>query len=150
MMSIVVRPITEEFKLEISHDSEKVTFTYRQITYRIKNLIAGIVTSIKSGQIYVDTALSCFYHLKYAVKGVSGLTYADGSDYVLEFEDETKTALSDKCTEELLALSFNDKLIYASKQLINSIPDTIINPLTGAKLEGVELILEEQAVKKTL
>jgi hypothetical protein len=149
-MSIIVRPITEDFKLEISHAGEKVIFTYRQLPYRIKNLIAGAVTSVKQGQIYVDTALSCFYHIKYAVKHVEGLLNADGSPYVLEFTDEKKEALTDNCADALLATAFNDKLIYASKQLLNSIPDRIINPVTGAPLEGVELVLDEQGLKKNL
>jgi hypothetical protein len=148
-MSIAVRSIKETFKLEITVEDEKVIFTYRQLNYKLKNLIAGLVTSIRAGNIYVDTGLSCFYHLKYAVKEVQGLTNLDGTPYLLEFESEEKEALSDKCTDELLAGSFSDKIIFASKQLINSIPDKIVNPITGQALEGVEIILEEQAVKKT-
>lgn len=148
-MSILVRPITEKFKVEFEAEDTKVTFTYAQINYRTKNLIAGFVTSIKQGQIYVDTGLSCFYHLKYAVKEVTGLFNLDGTPYVLEFETDKKEALTDKCTDELLAVSFQDKIIFASKQLINSIPDKIVNPITGENLLGVEIILEEQAVKKT-
>lgn len=148
-MGIIVRPITEDFKLEISSGEEKIVFTYRQLTYRIKNLIAGAVTSVKHGQIYVDTALSCFYHIKYAIKAVEGLTNKDGTPYELKFTDDKKEALTDDCTDELLATSFNDKLIYASKQLVNSIPSEIVNPVTGKKLEGVELILEDTPLKKS-
>lgn len=147
-MGVTIRPITEDFKLEVSHGEEKIIFTYRQLSYRIKNLIAGAVTTVKQGQIYVDTALSCFYHIKYAVKNVEGLVNKDGSPYVLVFTDEKKEALTDACADELLATHFSDKLIYASKQLLNSIPDKIINPLTGAKLEGVELVFNDDALKK--
>jgi len=145
---ITVRPITADFKLKIAHEGDEVIFTYRQLTYRIKNLIAAAVTSVKQGQVYVDSALSCFYHIKYAVKHVEGLHNPDGSAYALAFEDDKKEALTDACTDELLALGFNANLIYASNQLLNSIPSEIVNPLTGKKLEGVELILDEQALKK--
>lgn len=148
-MSVIVRPITEDFKLEITAGEDKIIFTYRQLSYRIKNLIAGAVTSVKQGQIYVDTALSCFYHVKYAIKNVEGLTNKDGTPYELKFIDDKKEALTDDCTDELLATAFNDKLIYASKQLLNSIPSEIINPVTGKKLEGVELILEDTPLKKS-
>jgi hypothetical protein len=109
-MGVIVRPITDDFKLEITAGEEKVIFTYRQLSYRIKNLIAGAVTSVKHGQIYVDTALSCFYHIKYAIKHVEGLTNKDGSSYELRFTDDKKEALTDDCADELLATVFNDKL----------------------------------------
>lgn len=148
-MSVVVRPITEDFKLSIEAGEDKVTFTYRQLTYRIKNLIAGAVTSVKQGQVYIDTALSCFYHIKYAVKAVEGITNKDGTPYELRFTDDKKEALADDCADELLALSFGSKLIYASQQLLNSIPSEIVNPITGKKLEGVELIVDDTGLKKS-
>lgn len=146
---IIVRPIEEKFKLVIDAGESKVTFTYSQLTYKIKNFIAGMVTSHKNGQIFVDQGLSCFYHIKYALKNVEGIFNKDGSPYVLKFEDDKKEALTDECTDEILALPFHDKLIFSSKELINSIPSKIVHPLTGQPLEGVEIIYEDSPVKKT-
>jgi len=60
-------------------------------------------------------------------------------DYKLTFEDGTDN-LTDLCVDELLALPFSDKLIYAARDLGANIPDEITDPVTGKPVKGIEVI----------
>ena len=116
-MAIVIRPIHEPFKLVFSEGEEKVEFLLKQLDYKTKSYISGLTTSVKQGQISVDSSLTCFYNIKFGVKGVIGLVDENGKAYELKFEDKDKKALTDQCTDELLAAVFSDNLIFAANAL---------------------------------
>lgn len=77
-----------------------------------------------------------FKALKYAVKGVEGLTGSKGK-YELSFEDGV---LADNCVEELMNIEIGQTLTSICIGLINGVPREIINPMTKKPLEGVKII----------
>ncbi len=140
-MAIVIKPLNENFKIEIAHEEEKLTFTFRQLDYKTKSLISSITTDVKQGQYMSDSTMQIFYNLKYGLKKVEGLETEDGKPYKLRFESKDKIKLEDACVDELLATEFSDKLQYTAHKLSYAVLHTeITNPLTGEKLEGVELV----------
>jgi len=140
-MAIVVSPMGRIFRVEISHEEEKVSFDFKQLDYKTKAKITSLVTSVDKGQLMIDAALQVFYNLKHGLKAVSGLTDEKGAAYKLQFEDAQKTELKDDCVDELLATVLSDNLQYSARVLSESVmPSQIQHPLTGEKLEGVEVI----------
>jgi hypothetical protein len=80
--------------------------------------------------------------LKNAVKDIKGLKLPDGSDYKLEFDGDS---LSDECVDGLMNIKGITELNIACLDLLNGVPeDEFINPLTGQKLEGIEIVKEER------
>ena len=84
------------------------------------------------------------YAVKCAVKDIKGLKLPDGSDYELEFENNI---LTDKCIDDLTNIEGNNELFIACLGLLNGVPSEFINPLTGEKLEGVEIVKEKSEKK---
>jgi len=78
--------------------------------------------------------------LKCAVKDIQGLKLPDGSEYELAFENEI---LTDECVDDLTNIQNVDELFIACLDLINGVPSEFRNPMTGEKLEGVEIIREK-------
>ena len=57
-----------------------------------------------------------------------------------------KSALTDKCTDELLASEISDNLIFVARELSkNRFPNELKHPLTQKPLEGVEVIQKANA-----
>lgn len=82
-----------------------------------------------------DQALTAFYVIKFGVKGVKGIVDEDGKPYKVAPENNE---LPDQVVEDLLAADFSSPLMLAAANLMAGLPDTIINPLTGLPLDGVE------------
>lgn len=140
-MSIVVHPVGRMFNVEITSGEEKVVFSFKQLDYKTKGEITGLVTRIQQGQLTIDASLQVFYNLKYGLKKVEGLVDHEGKPYQLEFEDKQKKELKDECVDALLATEISDGLQYTARELASSVfPSEIKNPLTGQKLEGIEVI----------
>jgi len=145
-MSISVRPAGYEFKLAIEAGEEKVEFTLKQLTYREKSYITGLASTTVKGEMSIDSTLTCFYNIKYALKDATGIVDENGDPYKLKFDDD-KT-VSDECIDELLASDISDQLQYSALHLSeNRFPDTVIHPLSRVPIEGVSVIpLEKLAV----
>lgn len=144
-MAIIVKPINELFKIKITDGEEKLEFFIKQLDYKTKSLITSLTTKIIEGQIGIDSQMTCFYNIKYALKDVSGLENVDGTPYELAFENSRKEALTDACVDELLATSFSDLLLFSAQKLTEAcFPDKILHPVTGQPLEGVEVIKPEE------
>ncbi len=140
-MAIVVSPMGRIFRIEISHEEEKISFDFKQLDYKTKAKITSLVTSVEKGQLQIDAALQVFFNLKHGLKAVSGLTDENGNTYALKFEDAKKTELTDDCVDELLATVLSDNLQYSARALSGSVmPTEIVHPLTQKKIEGVEVI----------
>lgn len=93
---------------------------------------------IVNGEVEEDYMLGSFKSIKYAVKGIKGLETLDGEEYAPEFDEDG--SLSDNSVEDLLNLEVNGKLMIACMNLLNGIPNVIVNPATGERLEGVEIV----------
>jgi len=140
---ITVQPMGQRYSIEIAEGEEKVNFGFIQLNYFLRNKVSTFSTSYDKGKIYLDVGLAVFYNLKFALKEVKGLSNLDGTDYKLVFEDGVDE-LTDLCVDELLALPFSDKLIYAARDLGAHIPDEITDPVTGKKIKGIEVISPEK------
>ena len=140
-MALIVNSIDKPFKVVIVHEDDKLEFTFKQLDYKTKALITGLTTNVKQGQVTIDSTLVCFYNLKYGLKDVKGIHDEEGKAYKLKFEDRERTALTDACTDELLATEISDNLIYTARELSQArFPNKLLHPLTKQPLEGVEVI----------
>jgi len=140
---ITVNPMGQRFAMELAAGEEKVTLIFTQLNYFTRNKVSTMATSYSEGKMYLDIGLAVFFNLNYALKEVKGLANPDGSAYKLTFEEGTEV-LTDLCVDELLALPFSNTLIYAARDLGANIPDEITDPVTGKKIEGIEVISPEK------
>jgi hypothetical protein len=136
---ITVNPMGQRYAMVLDAGEEKVTFFFDQLSYFARNKVSTKSTSYNGGKIYLDVGLAVFYNLKYALKDIKGLQTPEGEEYKLSFE-KGEDCLTDKCVDELLALSFSDLIIYAARDLSANIPEEITDPVTGKKLEGIEVL----------
>ena len=88
-MTIIVNDMSTRFNIEVAHDDEVLKFTFRQLTYKEKNIIAGLTTKLQNGTTVIDSSLTCFYVLKYGLEAVEGLSKEDGSPWSLTKEKDT-------------------------------------------------------------
>jgi hypothetical protein len=144
-MAIIVKPIDELFKIVLEVGEEKVELFIKQLDYKTKSYITGLVTSVSQGQVTVDSTLTLFYNIKYGLKKVTGMENLDGEPYKLEFETPQKECLTDKCTDELLAAPFSDNLQWTARELSKaSYPSEVIHPLTGKPIEGIQVVSAQE------
>jgi len=144
-MAIVVKPIDELFKIILTEGEDSVEFFVKQLDYKTKSYVTGMVTTVKQGQVTVDSALTCFYNLKFGLKRVVGLEDIDGNPYKLKFADKEKTELTDECVDELLATPLSDNLQFAARELSKACyPTEVLHPLTNKKIQGVEVVSASQ------
>lgn len=149
-MAIVISPLKQNFKIEIAHEEEKLVFTFNQLDYKTKSLIASLTTDVKNGQYMSDSTMQIFYNIKYGLKNVEGLEDDNGKPYQLRFLDNTKSELEDSCIDELLATTFSDKLQYTAHKLsFATLPSEILHPITGRKIEGVAFMPATGIKKKS-
>ena len=140
-MAIIVKPIDELFKIVITEGEETIAFFIKQLTYKTKAHITGLTTTVSQGQVSIDSSLTCFFNLKYGLKKVEGITDEEGKPYKLEFESNSEDALTDKCADELLAVSFSDKLIFAAQNLsLACYPTEVLHPITNRPIKGIEIV----------
>lgn len=148
---ITVYKTGRKFGLKIKAEEHELLFVFKQLTYRIRNLISSLTTQYKQGVVTQDAGMNCFYLIKYGLKDAKGLKDENGVEYKLKFEGKDKEALTDECVEELLAAEFQATLIYAANQMLDNIPDEIVHPITKEAIKGVEIVPPEDlqgALKK--
>lgn len=150
-MSVRIFRKTDRIKVKI----DSIIVEIAPLTRFQKEIIqqAGIVNK-KSAIDESNVNLQKMMHetLKYSIKSVSGIQDIDGNDYQVEFEDDTKQALTDDCIDELNSIECYGKLMIALSGLLNGIPsgNKIYNPANPNEvIEGVEIIIpKKKAVKK--
>lgn len=135
------------FKLVISHEEEKLDFTFRQLTYREKNTISALTTTFKQGRAVVDSSLICFYVIKFGLIDVKGLLNSDGSEWKLEKDEHGNN--SDSSIDALLNTQVSNALIFSANAMLEGIPTKIMHPLTGLEIQGVEIIKLSEDKKKS-
>lgn len=85
------------------------------------------------------------YAAKCSIKDVKCLFRPDGSEYKLEFEGDK---LSDSSLDDILNIEESTDLFIACLALMNGVPNEFKNPITGQKIEGIEILKEEASEKK--
>lgn len=132
----------------IHKTTDKIQVRIGEITFYLSPLSWDQKQDILSDAKMVDGKTSnrnsTYKCLKYAVKGIEGVTLADGSPYVLTMDNGV---LSDECIEDILNLELSPKLIMACYSFVQGIPARIVNPVTGEVVEGVEIVQKNS--KKT-
>ena len=112
-MAIVISPLKQNFKIEITEGEEKLLFSFNQLDYKTKSLIASLTSSVVSGQYISDSTMQIFYNIQYGLKDVEGLVDAECNAYKLRFETNKKYKLEEDCVDELLAI-FGQATIYST------------------------------------
>lgn len=101
----------------------------------------------EAGQYIQNASKMTFRAIKYSVKDVEGLEDAlTGGTYQLQFDDSG--CLTDEAVNDLLSIEIVEKLMVACLAMLKGIPKEIINQQTGQKMEGVEVLPAESALKK--
>jgi len=140
-MPITVAPVYQIFRIEIKHEEEKVAFDFKQLDYRTKSKISRACNTVEQGQFKVDAYLQVFLNLKHGLKNVDGIVDEEGNKFTLQFEDALKTMLTDECVDQLLASVVSDGIQFSARCLTHAtVPKEIVHPLTGEKMEGIEVI----------
>lgn len=135
-MSIVYRK-SDRITLKV-HD---LTVKVAPLTFAEKAEINGLIGSAADPNGAMKGSLLA---VKCAVKDIKGLTLPDGSPYKLEFENDK---LTDECVDDLTNIQGGSELFIACLNLISGVPQDFINPVTGQKLEGIEVVKEKAAKK---
>ena len=149
-MALIVNDMSTNFNLIISHGDEKLTFTFRQLTYKEKNKIAALTTRLEQGKAVIDSSLTCFYVIKYGLLSVEGLEVSEGVQWkpkkIVEDGIEVNT---DEAIDSLLNTEVSNGLIWAANDMMSGIPNKIINPLTGREVQGLEIVKLDNIKKKS-
>lgn len=130
--------------------SDRIVFKIDDLKFKIaplsndrKNEIAACMKYQGGEQVY-DLLKAQHLYMKYGLKDVEGIETYDGKKYKLEFEGDH---LTDECVSEIFYLEQKGKLLTAAWQVLNGITDQLSDPMTGEKLDGVELEVESTAKK---
>lgn len=113
----------------------ELVFGISPLTFDQKSEIQELAISNKMS----DGLKAAKLAVKYGIKRVDGI-----DDFQVEKEDGV---LSDSSVDDLLNLPMTDTIAFACLNLIKAFPSEFIDPNTGLKLEGVE-ILETPSEKK--
>lgn len=130
---MIIYPLSHRVSVTI----DKVVFKIAPLNRFQKMQIVSQV-SIKGGSELSNYVEMAALGLKYSIKGVTGLSLPDGSDYELAFEDDGN--LTDDCVSELMLTDSQEKLVATVSALINKMADP--------KVEGVKVDFGEDTVKK--
>ena len=148
-MALVVNDMDTTFNIVVEHEEEKLEFTFRQLTYKEKNKIASLTTTLKQGRTVVDISLNCFYVIKYGLISVDGIKLPSGMPWQLEKVTEDNFLCdSDNSVDALLNSQVSNSLIYAANAMLSGIPTKIVNPMNGIEVAGVSVIINEIESKK--
>ncbi len=149
-MALIVNDMATKFNLIITHNEEKLSFTFRQLTYKEKNKIAALTTRVEQGKAIVDSSLTCFYVIKYGLLEVEGLELESGVKWRLEKQEEDGIKINtDESIDALLNTEVSNGLIWAANDMMSGIPSKIVNPLTGREVKGLEIVMLENSKKKS-
>lgn len=96
-----------------------------------------------------DPTKGAILTVRYCLRKVEGLILADGSDYSIDIENNMVT---NDCVDDLMNIESSYEIVTACINLITGVPSEFIDPATGEKLHGVEIIsngtLKKRAASK--
>jgi hypothetical protein len=141
--------------VKIYRTTDRIPVKIGELTFRIAPLSSHQKIEILSchntegGTNYQNASKATFLVVKYGVKAVEGLEYATSDEpYELKFDDQTNSALTDECVNELLSMEYREDLVQACFAFMNKVPKEILNPTTGKPLKGVQILKAESTDKK--
>lgn len=132
--------------------NDLITLKIGELLFKIKPLsymerVEILSTAnMQEGSVIQNAATATFLAMKYAIRGFSGAQLSDGSEYKISFDDNGN--LSDESIDDLLNIQENQVLGLALNNFLKGVPSKLINPHTGAELEGVEVIQDNKGVPK--
>jgi hypothetical protein len=98
----------------------------------------------QGGEQEYDLLRAQHLYVKYGLKGMKGVEDCEGNDYELEFEGD---CLTDDCVSEVFYLEEKTLFLTAAWQVLNGLTNTLVDPVSGKKLKGVELKVEKSEKK---
>jgi len=134
---MIIYKTTDRIKVKIG----EVTFHLSPLTWDQKQ---DILNDAKLSEGKPSNRNSTYKSLKYAIKSVEGISLADGTAYQVDLDNGI---LSDACVEDILNLELSPKLILACYSMVQGVPNNIYNPMTGEKIEGVEIVRKDSKKK---
>ena len=143
-MAIKIYRSTDRVKLEILDGKDAIIIEVAPLTKDQKSDISS-TAAMQSGEQITNITQATAKLLKYSIKGIEGLEFADGSKYQLEFD---KGMLKDHCVDELLNLEVSDVLIGSLYNFLSGVPTKLINQQTQEALENVRIIPGDASEKK--
>lgn len=130
---IFVPRCSDRIKVKIG----ELEFLLAPLSMEHKLKIAGL-TKMHKGEEKSDPVSMALMTMKHSIKGMSGASNLDGSEYKLQFEESGE--LTDESVGDLFNIPMNDKLASACIAIGNGQLDS--------KLDGVEIILPSGDVSK--
>lgn len=107
------------------------------LNYENKAICQGLILNGR----HMDAAV---HALKNAIKDIDGLETADGSKYELEIENNQ---LTNDCLDELLNVQGSDKMQLVAISLLQGIPDSFTDPVSGKEIDGISFVKEPSGKK---
>lgn len=129
-------------KIEIKIDD--VTIEISPLSYEHKTEVQDYMLDAAKGDVKAGMA-GAKLAIKYAVKGINGVEYADGSKYELDMENNI---LTESGVEELVNSEMSTKLMVVCCSLLNGITSDFKDPNTGEQLKGVSLVKNSKRAQK--
>lgn len=103
--------------------------------------------SFEGGQYVQNASRMAFRAIKYTIKEIIGVEDAlTGKPYELEFDDQG--VMKEHCVNDILNMGLDEKLLLACLAMVRGVPTEIMHD--GKKLEGVEILPIEAAIKKNI
>lgn len=136
-MAVIYRT-TDRIKVKV----DDITVVLAPLSYKQKCDVQSAVTTKSITGAMDGAALA----VRYSLKEISGVKYADGSEYKLKIEDDK---VSEECMDELFNLEQATKLTIVCLNLIQGVPKSFTDPETGKPLDGVSILKERSSRKKT-
>jgi hypothetical protein len=120
--------LSDRIKIKI----DDIIVTISPLSIHQKTEIQSAMWKGRTEKNFEEATKGVMLSIKYAVKGISGLTDLSGQEYKLEFQDGV---LSDQSLDDVFNLGLTDKLSMVCASLIKGIPSEF-------NIEGVEFVSE--------
>lgn len=121
-VTVIVSPLSYERKTEVQ-------------TYMLEALKGDMKAGMEGAKLAI----------KYAVKGVEGAEYSDGTPFELQ---EENGVLTDESVDELINCEMAEKLSVVCCSLLTKVSDTFVDPRTGNPLQGVSLVKNSKRTQR--
>lgn len=116
-------------RVKLTLPDSLISVTIAPLTAAQKLEIASKMKIVK-GEEVPDFNAQGFLCIKYAVKGIDGIEDYSGNKYELEFEDDSKKALSDSCADDVTSILHETELLlpmtYAANKALSKIKDVFV------------------------
>jgi hypothetical protein len=119
----------------ININIDDILVTISPLSIHQKTEIQSAMWKGRTEKNFEEATRGVMLSIKYAVKGISGLTDSSGKEYKLEFENGV---VSDQSMDDIFNLGLTDKLSMVCAALVKGIPSDF-------NIEGVEFVSEVKA-----